>query len=128
MKKIFAAAVLMLPSLAFAQSGTVTDANSLSTRVVGLINLVVYVLIALAVLFIIYNVVMYMIKGNDPAGKSAALANVGWGVLGLAIILSIWGLVNILTNTFKTTAPTNSIPQANPLAPPTANPTLPTVN
>ncbi len=94
---------------------TINNVSDLGTRVIGIVNLIVYVLIAVAVMFIVYNVVMSMIKGDDPAGKSAALSNAGWGVLGLAIILSIWGMVNILVNTFGSGAntPTGKIPSAD---------------
>jgi hypothetical protein len=111
MKKLLALAVLLVPSLASAQLSAITDVNTLSYKIVGIINIISYLLIALAVIFIIWNVVMYIVKGGDPAAKSAAAGNVGWGIVGLAIILSIWGLVNILTNTFRTTPPQSTIPQ-----------------
>ncbi|MCX6719392.1 MAG: hypothetical protein NTZ38_03405 [Candidatus Taylorbacteria bacterium] len=119
MKKILAATVLMLPSLAFAQS-QLNNINDVSKNITSIINIVVYLLIALAVLFIIWNVVMSLIKGDKPDERNAALANIGWGVVGLAIILSIWGLVNIIMGTFKTnTAPGANIPQVNVTTAPT---------
>lgn len=111
MKKIIALlAVLVAPAIVSAQAlAPITNVNNLSTRLIGIGNIVTYILVALAVLYIVYNVVQYMIK---PAGgeREGALANIGWGVLGLFIIVSIWGLVNILTNTFKTTPTNQAIP------------------
>ena len=84
--------------------------NSLSAKVIGIGNTVVYILTALAVLFIVYNVVMYLIKPAGEEGRSAAGMNILWGIVGLFVIVSIWGLVNILTNTFKTTPTNQAIP------------------
>ena len=113
MKKILALLVIAAPSIALAQTSAVTDVNSLSAKILGLFNIASYILVALAVLFIVWNVVMYLIRGSDPAAKSAAGYNVLWGVVGLFVIVSIWGLVNILTNTFKTTPTNQAIPVFN---------------
>ena len=111
MKKFIATVVFMIPSIAFAQLNAITDVNSLSTRLLSIGNLVTYFLIAIAVLFIIYNVVWYIIKGGgDAKAKSEAAMNIVWGLVGLFIIVSIWGLVGLLTNTFKTTPQQQNIP------------------
>jgi hypothetical protein len=111
MKKIIALlAVLVAPAIVSAQALTpITNVNNLSTRLIGIGNIVTYILVALAVIYIVYNVVQFMIK--PPGGeREGALANIGWGILGLFIIVSLWGLVNILTNTFKTTPTQQAIP------------------
>jgi hypothetical protein len=112
MKKIIAIATLFAPVLVFAQTQVViTDANSLTTKLVAIGNVIIYLLISLAVIFIIWNVVMFLVRGNDPTKRTDALKSIGWGIVGLAVILSIWGLVNILTGTFRTTPPAKTIPQ-----------------
>ncbi len=110
MKKIIAFIALITPTSAFAQTNTITDVNSLSSKIIGIFNTAVYILVALAVVFIVWNVVMVLIRGSDPVKKTEALQNIGWGVLGLFVIVSIWGLVNILTGTFKTTPTNQPIP------------------
>ncbi len=114
MKKFVVSISMFAPAIALAQTALpVTDVNSLTAKLVSIGNLVIFGLISLAVIFIIWNVVMTLVKGDSPDEKSGHLKNVGWGVVGLAIILSIWGLVAILTNTFRTVPPTNNIPQVN---------------
>lgn len=111
MKKAFASIIVSLsPVLALAQTAPVTDVNTLTEKLVGIGNIVLYLLIALAVIFIIWNIVMAMVKGSDPAAKSEAMKSVGWGIVGLAIAVSVWGLVNILTGTFRTTPTNQAIP------------------
>jgi len=107
MKKIIAFVIASTPFVAFAQT-PVTDVNSLATKLTGIGTLVTYLLVALAVIFIVWNVVMFMVRADDPEGRGEARSKVIWGVVGLAIILSIWGIVGILTRTFATTAPTGS--------------------
>ncbi|MFA6553945.1 MAG: hypothetical protein WCS89_00345 [Candidatus Paceibacterota bacterium] len=106
MKKIIALIAFVAPSVASAQSlAPITNVNDLSSRLLGIGNTVTYLLVALAVIYIIWNVVNFLIK---PAGeeRKGAQMNIVWGIVGLFVIVSIWGLVGILTNTFKT-APTN---------------------
>ncbi|MEK9177939.1 MAG: hypothetical protein AAB777_02340, partial [Patescibacteria group bacterium] len=55
------------------------------------------------------------IYGSDPSKKTIALGNIGYGLVGLAIIVSIWGLVNILVGTFNT-APNNAPKERFPSA------------
>ncbi len=110
MKKIFTFLTIIAPSIAFAQTAPVTDVNSLTTKIIGIGNTVTYLLVALAVIFIIWNVVKYVIGGSSPDDKSKAGLNVLWGIVGLFVIVSIWGLVNILTNTFRTTGTNQPIP------------------
>ncbi len=110
MKKILSALIVLAPAVAFAQTSAVTDVNTLSSKIIGIGNTVVYILTALAVLFIVYNVVMYLIRPAGEEGRSAAGFNILWGIVGLFVIVSIWGLVNILTNTFKTTPTNQAIP------------------
>jgi FtsH-binding integral membrane protein len=110
MKKIIALIAFAIPAIASAQAlAPITNVNNLTTRILGIGNTITYILVAAAVIFIVWNVVKYMIK---PAGedRSAAGKDIIWGIVGLFIIVSIWGLVNILTNTFKTTPTDQAIP------------------
>ena len=111
MKKLLSLAAFLAPSIALAQTQTITDVNSLTSKLVGIGNTIIYLLVALAVIYIIWNTVQYFIKGGDEEGaRKKSGFNILWGVIGLAVILSIWGLVGILTNTFRTTPTNQPIP------------------
>lgn len=109
MKKLIASVAVMAPAIALAQT-TITSAESLATRLTQLGNLFIQILIALAVIWIIYNVIRFIIKSDNPEERSTIGKAILWGIVGLFVILSIWGLVRILTNTFRTAnnAPTQS--------------------
>lgn len=103
MKKLIASIIAFAPAVAFAQSSApVRDFNSLTIKANSIGNTIIGILIALAVIFIVYNVLMFIIKAGTDERKTYQNA-ILWGIVGLAVILSIWGLVAILTNTFGTT-------------------------
>jgi hypothetical protein len=84
-------------------SGTQCSSNSLTlcsliNRVIGYLNQILFLLIGLSIVTFVYFVFKYFIKPNenhDEAGKY-----VMYSVIGFFVILSMWGLVNILQNTF----------------------------
>ncbi len=110
MKKITAALIALTPSFAFAQA--ITDINSLTYKLTNIGNVVITILIAFAVIWIIFNAVRFIFNADNENGSKYRTA-VLWGIVGLFLILSIWGLVRILSNTFRTdtTAPTSQFPQ-----------------
>ncbi|MDB5258835.1 MAG: hypothetical protein JWO73_43 [Candidatus Taylorbacteria bacterium] len=119
MKKWIVAALALAPSAAFAQQ--ITDINGVTSKITNIGNTVVTILISLAVIYIIINVVRYLIIGaGDPASRATAGHAIIWGIVGLFVILSIWGLVRILTNTFSTqnNAPTTELNKIMVIPPP----------
>ena len=100
MKKIIAAIIAFSPTIAFAQQ--LVDINSVAIKATNIGNLIVRLAISFAVLFIIISVVRYLIAGSDDeeARKKGGQA-ILYGVIGLFAILSIWGLVYLLSNSFQ---------------------------
>ncbi len=110
MKKFLALVAFAIPSIAFAQAlPVISNINDVAKRAFSIGDLIAYGLVALAVIFIVYNTVWYFIKPNGE-GRSAAGMNILWGIIGLAIIVSIWGLVGIFTNSFATRPTEQPIP------------------
>ena len=56
-------------------------------------------MIALGVLFFVWGVITFVI-GNDEEAKTKGRNRMIYGIIGLAVIIGMWGLVNILTKTF----------------------------
>jgi hypothetical protein len=110
MKKIFIgsgvlAGMLTSYSVAFAQtSGLNTQyLQGYSTTFVNLINgVLVPVLMAVAFIVFLYGVYKYFIYGgDDEEARKTGRQFVLWGVIGFAVIMSLWGLVNLLAQTFN---------------------------
>ena len=92
--------------------GTLNNINEVVTRATSIGNMIVGLAIAFAVVWIIITVVQYLVmaKDSETARKEGGM-RILYGILGLFVILSIWGLVAILRNSFKTSdeAPTPAI-------------------
>ena len=72
---------------------------SLICQIQQLLNSVVPLLLALGVVMFTWGVVQYVISDEEEA-KSKGRDRIIYGVIGLAVILGIWGLVNLVVNTF----------------------------
>lgn len=97
--KIIAGSLWALPILALAQTANPTYLSSLIGGAKTLLDQLVVFLIALAVVWFIWNVIKYTMS-EDEEKKGAAKSQMIWGVIAIAVIVSIWGLVAILQGIF----------------------------
>jgi hypothetical protein len=103
MKKFALAGIaLAFPFLAFAQ--TVTSLQSLASFVINLINNVATPLVfAVSFIVFIWGVFTYFIAGgHDPLKQKTGRLFMIYGIVGFALMVSVWGLVHILTGTIST--------------------------
>ncbi len=91
-------ALLVAPLTTFAS--TTNNLNDLVTLAVRYFNQAIYVIIAIAVVVFVWNIYNYFFKADVENKKDAGLY-VMYSVIGFFIIISFWGLVNILSNTFN---------------------------
>lgn len=102
MKKIaYAGAALAFPFFALAQ--TVSSVQDLASFVINLINNVAVPLVfALAFIVFIWGIVRYFIfGGHDPKKQAEGRQLMIWGIVGFFLMVSVWGLVHILTGTLN---------------------------
>jgi hypothetical protein len=112
MKKLaYTGAAFLLPMLALAQ---VSDIQDLGDTFIGIINTVLVPLIfALAFIVFLWGVFKYFIMGASDAekqeeGKSLMI----YGLIGFFVMVSVWGLVNLLVGTFDLNSNVPDFPQA----------------
>ncbi|MEI6280397.1 MAG: hypothetical protein WCP17_00115 [bacterium] len=110
------------PVVAFAQGASAQCAANSATIgniicIVGrTLNSIIPIIILLGVVYFIWGVVTFVIASDEEA-KAAGKNRIIYGIIGLAVIVAMWGLVNILVNTFGisttgiTTFPGVVIPQ-----------------
>lgn len=72
--------------------------KQLVSNLIGLINYIVPVLVALVLVFFFWGIVRYVYKSSE--GERGDTAIFFWGLLGLFVLVSLWGLVNVLRQTF----------------------------
>lgn len=70
---------------------TLTDVIA---KFIGLINQIIPVLLALALVFFMWSCVQYVRQSGE--GGAEARSNVLWGLIALFVLFTVWGLVNIL--------------------------------
>lgn len=100
MKKIFALTIILLaPSLTFA--ATNMNLAGLVKSVIDYLNIGLVLLMALAVFMFIWYTIKYFIMEAGSDNRKEAWMYILYSIVGFFIILSFWGLVNILQNTFN---------------------------
>ena len=104
MKKVIALTsgtfvALAVPLITLAQ--TVNNLSDAGSRVISVINTVlVPVLFAIAFIVFLWGAFQTFIVGaNDEEVKEKGKNLMLWGLIGFFVMVSIWGLVNILTGT-----------------------------
>jgi hypothetical protein len=97
--KIVAGMSTFLPFMAFAQGVNTNYLQSLIGGGKGLLDQLVVFLIALAVVWFIWNVISYTMS-TDEDKKKAAKGQMINGVIAIAVIVSVWGLVAVLQGIF----------------------------
>lgn len=116
-KKLITITVISLPVVSFAQadpSGSLCDAKNIGTigDILGwatclLSNAVVPLLFAGALAVFVFGVVKF-IGNSDSKEQGKGKDFMIWGIVGLFVMISVWGLVNVLNVTFGVR---NVIPQ-----------------
>ena len=112
-KKLFVLSSLVLglsPLAVLAQVGTtsgstvcnptVQNIGDMICRLGSLLNKVVPVIIVLGVVYFVWGVVSYVIASDEEAKKSGKNRMI-YGIIGLVVIVGMWGLVAIVANTFQ---------------------------
>ena len=93
--KITPTAFLLIPLLASAQG-----INTIIGKLTGLFNNTLIPLIfILATLIFLWGMVLYVAKGHDPAEQKKAKSLMLWGIIGLFVMIAVWGLVNVIATT-----------------------------
>ncbi len=98
MKKTFFVAtfISVFPLVAHA----VTLAHSLNV-VSGIINALIPMVLALAVLFFFWGLAMYMFDAGNSEKKQEGINMMIMGVLAIFTMVSMWGIVRVLQQTFQ---------------------------
>lgn len=117
MKK-FALLVLgsaVVPAMTFASDTTFGD---ILATLIGYLNYVVPAFITVAVAYFIWGVIQFITSSEEDAKKKGKGKIIN-GLIGLFVIISFWGIIAVLQNTFRIDNRTNS--GIAPCVPTTAN-------
>lgn len=80
-------------------------------QITGFIDALVPVIFAIAFIVFIWGIFQYFIFGGaDEEKRKMGRQLAVWGIIGMAIMFSVWGLVRILTGTLETNNTRPNIP------------------
>ncbi len=105
---IFVLAILLFsPVSSFAAAPTgqivcrdaVTNIKDLICRVGEILNYIIPFLLLLGVVYFVWGVVQYVIKDEEEAKKKGR-DKIIYGLIGIVVIISMWGIVTLIINTF----------------------------
>jgi len=106
MKKLYPLTILALPMFASAA----TDIHDILDTVQGLIETVIPIVIGIAVLMFLWGIAQYIVS-KDSEKQAEARNIIIYGVIVLFAMVAIWGLVEVLSETFGIGAGT-TVPMA----------------
>ena len=103
-------AVLLLPIISLAQvngatpgsPACATNASNIGDilcKIGSFISLIIPLLVTLGVIYFVWGVITFIIADGEDARKKGR-GRIIYGLIGLVIIVGIWGIVSIVVNTF----------------------------
>jgi len=88
--------ILVLPSVVLAAS----TLNDIESAALNILNLVVPLFIAAAVVVFLWSVLKYINSGDNAETREQAKSLMIYGVIAIFVMVSVWGLVGVLRNMF----------------------------
>lgn len=61
---------------------------------------IIPLIFALAIAMFVWGVVQYVINSSEEAKKDKGRQFMIWGIIAITVMVSVWGLVSVLGNTF----------------------------
>ncbi len=105
--------VIILALIAFPKGvgAQVDDLGDLVEVILELLNSVVALIVALAVVIFIWGILKYISAGESEEKIREGRNYIIYGIIGIFVMVSVWGLVALLSNTFQ--LDTSSLPTPN---------------
>lgn len=111
MKKVIALGVLFAPFIASAQiAAGAGNVSKLIAFLKDLLSTATTLILAAAVVYFLWNVFKFVMSAGDEEARAKGQQGIIYGVIGIAVMVSIWGLVNFLTSTAGLETTTRSAP------------------
>lgn len=81
--------------------GSVSTFSVLLARITAILDTIIPFIIGLAVFVILWGILGYVAHAGEEEKRAEARQFIIWGILGVFIMLSVWGFVAILDNSFN---------------------------
>jgi len=84
---------MMFPIIPVAEASVMTLMKSIN-RVI--INPIIILLFALAVVFFIYGIIKYLLNPDNEEIRKASKSHMLWGVIGMFIMVAVFGIMSLI--------------------------------
>jgi len=111
MQKLSTALLVGVAALLPAAADAVTLGHTIST-ISKIINGLIPIVLAIAVLLFFWGLAMYLLSASNPEKRSEGINIMFMGIIAIFVMVSIWGIVRILQQTFQVDQSKPIIPDA----------------
>lgn len=84
--------------------------SDLVKSLIGLMNAIIPTLIGFAIVFFFIGLIRYIYNAGDAKGRSSGRTAIIWGLIGLFVIFSLWGVLHFLEVAFFPAATPAQVP------------------
>jgi hypothetical protein len=84
---------------AYAASTADAFGRAIEPILTHIVNPIVMLLFALAVVVFVYGIIEMLARGDDADARATGKRHMLGGVLGMFIMVSAWGIINVIANT-----------------------------
>ena len=81
-----------------------TSIGSLATWFSQIFNVATTLILSAAVVFFLFGVFQYVMAAGDAAAQKTGRSHIINGLIGIAVMVSVWGLVTFFTNSLGATS------------------------
>ena len=71
------------------------------STIAGLINLATPIVVALALLYFFWGLATYILNAGNEDKKKSGRDIMIWGLIALFVMVSVWGIINVVRDTFQ---------------------------
>ena len=102
---ILSVIITITPSIASAayvypHRSTSSDLTDIIFLLIDLIDQALIVVVALALLFFLWGLMKFVLNADNEEKRKEGKSVMIWGIIALFVMISVWGIVGILVNTF----------------------------
>lgn len=98
---ILSISFLFSPVILFAQpSPDLSYVTDLLTQFGAFLNTLVFIIMALSIVFFLWGMMIFILNAGNEEKRSEGKKRMVWGILVLVVMVSIWGIVNLLASVF----------------------------
>src|SRR3989338_8265264 len=98
MKKFIYAVLAFAPVLAFAQN--LDNVSRLVDSVAKIVGKIIPIMFALAIIYFFWGLIQFIRSAGDPKKASEGKSIMIYGVIAIAVMISVYGLVTFLRTSF----------------------------